>query len=109
MQLRTGVDFIKISRFGQSAQDPAFMARTFSIGELTNQRPEHLAGFFAAKEAVVKALSIPVGSWLSIRLFNYPDGRPGVEFLPPLTAPESFDLSIAHDGEYAVAFFVATL
>lgn len=107
MELRTGVDLIKIARFKESAKDPAFLARIFSAEELEDNRLEHLAGFFAAKEAIVKALAVPAGSWRSIKLFNDPNGRPGVEFLPPVKAPVHFDLSIAHDGEYAVAFFVA--
>lgn len=105
--MKLGVDIVEHGRFAETLKNAALMARVFSPEELTDKRLEHLAGFFAAKEAIVKALGIPAGSWLSLRLGNDKTGKPTAEFLPPLVPPRNFDLSIAHDGSYTVAMFVA--
>jgi holo-[acyl-carrier protein] synthase len=107
MALRVGVDIVRHKRFASKLKDDALMARLFSAEEMSNPAPEHLAGFFAAKEAAVKALGIAAGSWLSLRLSNDPTGRPRIEFLAPLLPPKAYDLSIAHDGDYTIAMFVA--
>lgn len=56
-----GIDIIEIERVEKSAANPAFFARVFTENEKvyyekSGKRAETLAGFFSAKEAVVKAL-----------------------------------------------------
>jgi phosphopantetheine--protein transferase-like protein len=109
MVVKTGIDLVKISRFKESLKDPAFVSRIFSVEELKDNRPEHLAGFFAAKEAVIKALSLPVGAWHNIKLSNEPNGRPVVELLVKPEELVSWDISIAHEDDFSVATFVAIL
>ena len=56
-----GVDIIKTTRFKKLAEqgNPSFMSRVFTQAEqeyLQNKKLESMAGVFAAKEAVAKAL-----------------------------------------------------
>jgi len=59
MIVATGVDIVKISRFEGKADSPAFMKKIFTQQEqdyLKNRKTQSMAGLFAAKEAVAKAL-----------------------------------------------------
>lgn len=107
MRIVTGVDIVHIGRFRRSASDDSFLRRCFHATELEDSRVEHLAGIFAAKESVIKALSFKPGSWLDVKIAKDAEGNPRVEFLTSKKLVESSDVSIAHDGEYAVASFVA--
>jgi len=54
-----GVDIVKIARFEGKAENSKFMARIFTTREqdyLANKSIQSMAGLFAAKEAVAKAL-----------------------------------------------------
>ena len=57
MIIGTGIDIIKIDRFRNP--NARFLQRVFSVSEqayLSTKGPESMAGLFAAKEAVAKAL-----------------------------------------------------
>ena len=105
MNIITGVAF----RFAKLIAEPSVKERLFNPDEIGDGSIAHLAGVFAAKEAVVKALGVSAGSWRSIHLTYLANGRPQAELLVPLKNPASCDLSIAHDGDYAIATFVALL
>lgn len=111
MNIKTGIDIVEIARFGQVLKEsgPLFLQKVFHEEELTRDDPVYLAGTFAAKEAVMKALSLPMGSWHDIRIIRHKDGSPIVELLSFKEELESSSLSISHDGEYAIAQFVAIL
>ena len=73
-------------------------------------KPAHrLAGIFAAKEAVCKALSLSPGRWLDIVIEHEASGAPQVLLLGSLPQPQELSISISHDGDYAMAFAVALL
>ncbi len=85
MSISSGIDIAVIERFKENVSDPAFVERLLTEAErdyiFGKRRPErHLAGRFAAKEAVMKALGTGwdkgVG-WRDIEVVNGPDGRPG--------------------------------
>lgn len=106
---RVGIDIVKISDFEKRAQRSGlFLGRIFDKKELSDREKDlsHLAGLFAAKEAVLKALSLPAGCWREIVILHEKSGRPVVES-KLLQDYKDFDLSISHDGDYAVAMFVA--
>ena len=67
---------------------------------------QFFSGRFAAKEAIKKATSTHENSskltFKSIEIFNYDSGKPGVH----LKNDSVVDISISHDGNYAVAFCV---
>src|SRR3972149_5241326 len=80
----TGIDIASIERVKKSVNDDAFLDRLLTDSEreyiFSKRHPyKHLAGRFAAKEAVMKALgtgwSKGIG-WKDIEVANAPDGRP---------------------------------
>lgn len=118
--LRTGIDLVEIYRLEQL--DPAirqrFFRRVFTPGELEDSqgRLPTLAGRFAAKEAVVKALGCGIGpvSWQDIEIRRGERGQPMLKLLGNARqiAEEqgltTWSISISHTREHAVAVVVAT-
>lgn len=100
--------------------DP-FVRRTFTAGEigLAAQRhnpAEFLAGRFAVKEAVFKALAHPSGEFLEfyeIETLSYDDGAPYVTKTPAVeralekAGASELLVSITNEGNYAVAIVLA--
>lgn len=106
MQIKTGCDLVNIARFRQAARrgGAAFLDRVFSPVELSgNVSTESLAGVFAAKEAVVKALGLPADSWHKIEIIKNKEGRPEIKMLERTGRIVSQDLSVSHDGDYVLA------
>jgi holo-[acyl-carrier protein] synthase len=102
---------------GQASKKELFLNRVFTSAELDyavkRQRPEkHLAGRFAAKEAVVKALSRGILSGISLKeieVVNGVDGRPFVRLGPgaaEAAAGRPVHLSISYTREFAFAFIM---
>lgn len=107
MRARVGVDLVYMPRFRTALSK--IIDKAFSPHELKNPEPGHLAGVFAAKEAVTKALGLKAGSWLNIEVANKKSGKPVVKLAKNLGKGKivSCDLSISHNGDYAIAVFVA--
>jgi len=119
MILRTGVDIVEISRFAslKAGVFKRFQERVFTVNEITEAKNslEYLAGRFAAKEAVVKALGCGIGdvTWQDVEILRGQDGEPclmlkgkAVEHATTLGL-EQWSLSISHTHEHAVALAVA--
>ena len=118
-QLRTGIDLVEIYRLEQL--DPAirerFFMRVFTPGELEDSqgRLPTLAGRFAAKEAVVKALGCGIGpvSWQDIEIRRGEQGQPVLKLhgnarqIAEEQGLETWSISISHTREHAVAVVVA--
>lgn len=111
-----GTDIVRISRLS-NLSSPAFLARSFTAAELKicAGRSESLAGRWAAKEAVMKALGAGVGevALTDIDIAREESGRPVVR-LSGTAAQRArdvgltgWDVSISHDGDYAIATVVA--
>ena len=114
MRILTGIDLVDISDFEKSYKNGRenFKKRVFHSAEIKNEELGHLAGVFAAIDAVMKALSLKPGSWLQITIRNKKDGRPFVTLTPKTTKKikfQSCDLSISHTEKVSVAVFVAIL
>lgn len=106
MNIRVGCDVVNIRRFETSAQSGGekFLENVFSVHELSNTpSTETLAGMFAAKEAVTKALGILPGQWKNIEITKKKDGRPEAAVVGCGKKIASRDISISHDGDYAFA------
>jgi len=83
-----GVDFVDIRRLGDSLarHRQAFLDRVFTPAEQTycmgrRNQLQHLAGRFAAKEAVMKVLGTGWSggvAWSDIEVTNAPSGQPRV-------------------------------
>lgn len=109
MQVKTGVDIVWIKRMEAFMKNEAVVKRTFHENELEPMTAEHCAGIFAAKEAFFKAIQ-RAPSWLDVQIKKQEDGKPVLVPSPVLASKiESHDVSISHDGEYAVASVVLVM
>lgn len=109
MQIKTGCDLVYIPKFKTAATrnpDNNFLAHIFTTHEL-HHNPElnSLAGKFAAKEAIFKALDyLKPGDWHQIEILNLASGKPVIKLVDSHAAKiVSSDISISHDGDYALA------
>ena len=113
-KLSTGIDIVSINRIKEILISPKrerFLNKIFSSNEIKEAKSRQdeakfFSGRFAAKEAIRKATSSPQNSsklnFKSIEVFNYDSGKPGVD----LKNDSVVDISISHDGNYAIAFCV---
>ena len=110
MPFRIGCDIVSIHRFREriSESGESFLERVFQPHEQRGASLERLAGLFAAKEAVCKALCLRAGSWLQIGVTHEFSGSPRIELSEPQPGLQDLHLSISHAGEYAVAVALAT-
>lgn len=113
--LRSGIDLVEISRL--EALNPAirerFLARVFTPAELADAqgRWDTLAGRFAAKEAVVKALGCGIGvvAWKDIEILRAKSGEPllvlhgAAQRLATELGLTTWSISISHTRASAVA------
>lgn len=114
MIVGVGVDLVDVARFERSLdRTPALRDRLFAPDEAQRLSVESLAGRFAAKEALVKALAEPLPGWHEAVIASDPSGRPLFRFGPAMTARlaeraiVAVHLSISHDAGMAAAFVVA--
>ena len=109
-----GVDLVDLARFERAVdRTPRLRDRLFAESE--RDKPlRSLAGRFAAKEALIKALGSSDGvHWHDITVSNSPQGDPRFE-LTGETADviaargiTSLHLSMSHDAGVAIAFVIA--
>ncbi|WP_040157738.1 holo-ACP synthase [Nigerium massiliense] len=107
-----GVDVCDLDRFARAAANPAVRRRLFAPGE-DDAPPHTLAGRFAAKEALAKALGAPAGLvWTDAVITKDDSGRPGVALSGTVLARAQelgvrrVHVSISHDAGVAVAMIV---
>jgi phosphopantetheine--protein transferase-like protein len=95
-----GIDLVHIPEFQKQVASggDTFLKKAFGVLELHNRQPEHLAGLWAAKEAVVKAGGLNPGEWQDIHISHSANGAPRAR-----VGTDEYEISIAHHGEYAVA------
>jgi holo-[acyl-carrier protein] synthase len=119
MKLATGVDLIEIARIKEvvARHGKHWLERIFTPDELDycGKRVESLAGRFAAKEAVAKALRSGIGdiSWKEIEILGDEQNAP-VLILHGEAENQAKELgltiwsvSISHSQSHSVAFVVA--
>jgi len=119
MNLRTGVDLIEIARIEEvvSRHGKHYLERIYTPAELElcGKRAESLAGRFAVKEAVAKALGCGIGDvdWKEIEILGDEQNAP-VLHLNGKAAQKadelglaSWSVSISHDQSQVVAIAVA--
>jgi holo-[acyl-carrier protein] synthase len=109
-KILVGTDVVYIPDFSRSIKigGKRMLEKIFTVAELKNQKPEHLAGIFAAKEAAMKALGIKLGKWQTIDIRYGQQGKPKV-ILSEKLKHNSCDISISHSHNYAIAVFVCIL
>ena len=109
-----GVDMTEISRLENAlARTPALADRLFAESE-RNGSVRELAGCFAAKEALAKALGAPPGLlWTDAMLRREASGKPVLEVQGTVAAAaadlgvSAWHVSISHDGGFCLAMVVA--
>lgn len=117
MKINCGTDIIEINRIKDSIESMGerFLERVYTKKEIEyceskrNQKYQHYAARFAAKEAAFKAISNELNDkyaicWKDLEVVNDKNGKPilnirGVN----LKDIVSVDLSLSHCKEYAVA------
>ncbi len=122
MKIACGTDIIEINRVKDSIDSDIgekFIERIYTDDEINycesrnNQKYQHYAARFAAKEAIFKAISSGLKNkfdieWKQIEIKNDEDGRPYVILHNDVISKiEYIDLSISHCKEYATANAVA--
>lgn len=113
MVIGTGVDLIEISRITAATANERFVQRVYTAAEIAESKnaSHRLAGFFAAKEALLKAMGTGLSefSWQEIEVQHDEKGAPYYmvhdkvrEFLAR-KGVSRIHLSISHCKEYAIA------
>ncbi|MFZ5857833.1 MAG: holo-ACP synthase [Chloroflexota bacterium] len=119
MKLATGIDLLEIDRLrgAITTHGERFLQRVFTEQELAAnvKKVESLAGRFAAKEAVAKALGCGIGdvAWKEIEILRAESGAPqlvlhgAAERLAREQGLTDWSLSLSHSQSHAVAVAVA--
>ncbi len=116
--MKVGTDIIEITRIAQALDrhGDTFKKRFLNDSEiLLADKTESLAGFWAAKEAIAKALGCGIGSRLGfhdIHIAKDPRGAPYFtlsEQAATLHPIQESSLSISHDGGFAIAVVVVII
>jgi len=110
-----GIDIIRVDRIRRSLErfGPRFTNRVLTVAEqrYVRERPETMAGRWAAKEAVSKVLGLGVRGigWRDIEIERLPTGQPAVRLHGRAAARAEqlgmgrIAVTISHELEYAVA------
>jgi holo-[acyl-carrier protein] synthase len=110
-----GIDIIKVARIKAALErfGPRFSKRVLTESEqrYVRDRPETMAGRWAAKEAVSKVLGLGVRGigWRDIEIERLPTGQPATRLHGRAAARarqlgmERIAVSITHESDYAVA------
>jgi holo-[acyl-carrier protein] synthase len=115
MIIGTGVDITEVTRLRKAVEKwgKEFLNRIFTPEELENAKKrasiyQHLAGRFAAKEAVFKALGDPRLNWKDVQILNDKEGKPCCVILSAQGKKIEVHISISHVKNYAVANAIVT-
>ena len=117
MKIKCGTDIIEIKRIKESIETigEKFLQRVFTEKEIEyceskqQQKYQHYAARFAAKEAAFKAVSESLNdkyalSWQDVEINNDENGRPKININKiNIDQIENIDLSISHCIEFACA------
>lgn len=111
--IRVGTDIVSIQRIKKSLDrfKDRFIKRYLTDSEISNlsSKPSSLAGYWASKEALSKALGCGIGSELSfydIEIFKDNRGSPHIRLEDEIIKEfniKDISLSISHDGGFAIA------
>lgn len=123
MILGTGIDIIEIERIQKIvSKRKRFLSRFFTEKEQEyfqrrgKSQVESIAGYFAAKEAIVKSMGTGFSGfkWQDIEVIKLPQGQPKVILWGKAKQEadkrgiEDIELSISHCKQYAIAQAIAT-
>ncbi|HCT64510.1 MAG TPA: holo-ACP synthase [Lachnospiraceae bacterium] len=120
MIIGVGTDIIEINRIGEAISKEGFVKKYFTDREIIffqsrNFKEETIAGSFAAKEAIAKALGTGFSGFgaIDIEIIHDGKGTPYVvlagnaKVLAMAKQIENISISISHCRDYATAYAVA--
>ena len=118
MKINCGTDIIEIDRVKKAIENigDRFLETVFSADEIKycearkQQKYQHYAARFAAKEAIFKAVSDMLEdtwNWKSFEILKKENGKPEVRINCRINGLSNIDVSISHCKEYAVANVIA--
>jgi len=115
MIIGTGVDITEVKRIKEAAEKwgKDFLNRIFTDEELENAKNrgslyQYLAGRFAAKEAIFKAMGDSRLNWKELQILNDKEGKPYCAILNGRSKKVDVHVSISHVKNYAVAQAIIT-
>lgn len=100
-----GIDVVSIDRIRAAMRNPRFLPRILTDREICmGLTPERVAGRWAAKEALSKALP-KLRNWHDVEIENAATGEPHVRILGEGIVEPGLNLmvSISHESGYAAA------
>lgn len=111
--ISNGIDIVKIERFNNIKEKKTLLKNIFNESEIeyikrVNYKANTVAGLFAAKEAVLKAIKKGIDSYplKDIEISHNEDNAPFIilhNSLKELYNENNFSVSISHDGDYSVS------
>lgn len=112
-----GTDILEIKRIKKLMEKSSFLSRFFGSSELEELEKrgfpvQSVAAAFAAKEAFSKAVGTGISGFelRDVEILHNEKGKPYFKFSNSalkLTENKSFDVSMSHSDEYAVATVIA--
>jgi holo-[acyl-carrier protein] synthase len=109
-KLNVGVDIIEIKRFRKkplNKDNASFYHSIFTESELIycmkySDPYPHIAGIFAAKESILKCLTLPL-RMIDIEIKHNQDGKPSTAIRSKKTKATQARISISHTKSIAIA------
>jgi holo-[acyl-carrier protein] synthase len=106
---RVGLDVIEVDRIGEAMRNPRFLERILTPAEREQIRaPMRIAGRWAAKEAIAKAVGLHL-SWHDVEILIAEDGSPEVTIRHDTWDPSRYRIHISITHEKGIAAAVAVL
>ena len=99
MRIKVGCDLVEVKRFKDI--DKKILDKIFSKAEIKKLKPKTLAGLFSIKECCRKVFNDL--NWHDIEIIKKRNGKPLLA-INKHKEIESYDISISHDGDYAIAY-----
>lgn len=102
--MTVGIDIVNIANFQQALTSggQSFLNTHFHPAETVNKSNGHLAGLFAAKEAIMKTELVKMSNFLAVQILNNIAGKPIPYDSQGNEIPE-LEISISHTDTTAVA------
>ncbi|MBE6749084.1 MAG: holo-[acyl-carrier-protein] synthase [Ruminococcaceae bacterium] len=116
--MKVGIDTVDIKRIEELINKERFLERVFSEDEIAefkkrNEKAEHIAAAFAAKEAFSKALGTGIAGFklTEVSLLHSDNGKPFLQFSGKALSIVKekgllFDVSITHTDTFATAIVI---
>ena len=111
--IKIGIDIVNIDRIKKLIDKFGIHKLKFlNKDEFYTNKPESIAGIFATKEAFSKALGTGIGkefSFKDISILKDSKGKPFIKINSSKIEIKNCDVSISHDGGFAIAAVIVEI